>query len=98
MLKRRLIVLILTVVFAVSSTGCGTLMHSERLVSEPSDKLDGKTVVLDCLWLIPGLFPGVVALGVDFHNESIYYSRSELEAIEKGERVRLRIPSIAPMS
>lgn len=96
--KGRLLVLMMTVVFALSSAGCGTLMHSERMVSRPSDKLDGKVVVLDCLWLLPGIAPGAIALGVDFYNEPIYYSESELEAIENGERVRLRIPSIVPTS
>jgi hypothetical protein len=95
-LQSRVFTLVVTLCFAVSSISCGTLMHSERILSRPSDKLDGKTVALDCLWLLPGLVPGVVALGVDFHNDAIYYSRSELEAMKKGKKVRLRIPSIAP--
>jgi len=94
----RLLVWTVAVVFAISSAGCGTLMHSNRMVSQPSDKLDSKVVLLDCLWLLPGVVPGVVALGVDFHNDTIYFSEKELEAIQNGERVRLRIPSIAPTS
>ena len=79
-LRKRALVMVVTVMFALVTFGCGTLKHPERKTAIPSNKLDGNVVLLDCLWLLVGVIPGVIALVVDFNNDTIYYSQGELEA------------------
>ena len=79
-LRKRVLVMVVTVMFALATFGCGTLKHPERQTATPSNKLDGNVVLLDCLWLLAGVLPGVIALAVDLHNDTIYYSEGELEA------------------
>jgi len=55
---------------AVSSTGCGYFLYPERRGN--SGNVDAATLVMDLLWLIPGVVPGVVALIVDFSSGAIY--------------------------
>ena len=94
-LKSRAVVIAVMVMFALASSGCGTFMHPERKTATPSDKLDGKIVVLDCLWLLVGVIPGVIALAVDFYNDTIYFSEGELSA-QAGDTLLLNIWGQAP--
>ncbi len=52
------------------SVGCGYLLHPERRGIQ-SGVIDGATMVMDCLWLLVGVVPGVVALIVDFSSGGI---------------------------
>jgi hypothetical protein len=73
--------------------GCGYLLHPERRGIQ-SGVIDGATMVMDILWLIPGIIPGVVALVVDFSSGGIYVSgvrRVGLRLSPDG-RVALQIP------
>ena len=45
------------------SVGCGYFLHPERRGTQ-SGVIDGATMVMDILWLIPGIIPGVIALVV----------------------------------
>jgi|GEM_PF-1563224 len=65
------------------SVGCGYFLHPERRGTQ-SGVIDGATMVMDILWLIPGIIPGVIALVVDFSSGGIYVSG--------GHRVALRLP------
>ena len=56
----------------VSLSGCGTLLHSERLNQPHSRDLDWKIVALNGLGLIFFFIPGVIAFVVDFHTGAIY--------------------------
>ncbi len=51
--------------------GCGYFLHPERRGAQ-SGAIDGATMVMDCLWLLAGIVPGVVALVVDFSSGAIY--------------------------
>ena len=53
------------------SVGCGYFLHPERRGAQ-SGAIDGATMVMDCLWLLVGIVPGVVALIVDFSSGAIY--------------------------
>lgn len=55
-----------------SLSGCGTLLHSERLNQPHSRDLDWKIVALNGLGLIFFFIPGVIAFVVDFHTGAIY--------------------------
>ncbi len=94
-LKTPSVVIAVTLIFALATSGCGTLMHPERRTAIPSNKIDAKTAVLDCLWLLVGVIPGVVALGVDFYNDTIYYSEDELKA-QGGDNVSVNIRGRSP--
>jgi hypothetical protein len=56
---------------ASGAVGCGYFLHPERR-GTLSGVIDGSTMVMDLLWLLPGIVPGVVALIVDFSSGAIY--------------------------
>jgi hypothetical protein len=82
--------------FGVGSIGCGYLLHPERRGNR-GGYVAGGTLVMDLLWLIPGLVPGVVALVVDFSSGAIYVNGGyALRASDNGT-VALRLPdSVTP--
>lgn len=57
---------------ALALTGCGTLMHKERINSPHSRDVDWKVVALDGLGLCFFFVPGVIAFVVDFYTGAIY--------------------------
>ena len=56
---------------AMSTAGCGYILHPERR-GNSGPGVDGASLVMDLLWLLPGLVPGVVALIVDFSTGAVY--------------------------
>jgi hypothetical protein len=54
-----------------ASAGCGYILHPERRGNQ-GGTIDGASLVMDLLWLLPGVVPGVVALVVDFSSGAIY--------------------------
>lgn len=60
---------------ALSAASCGYVLHPERR-GNSGGSMDGGTLVMDLLWLIPGIVPGVVALVVDFSSGAIYTGRA----------------------
>jgi hypothetical protein len=68
-----------------SSVGCGYILHPERRGIQ-SGTIDTATMVMDLLWLLVGIVPGVVALIVDFSSGAIYASghRAELRLSPDG--------------
>jgi hypothetical protein len=57
--------------FGISSVGCGYILYPERR-GNAGGTIDGGTLVMDLLWLIPGIVPGVVFLIVDFTSGAMY--------------------------
>jgi hypothetical protein len=77
-----------------SSLGCGYLLHPERRGNR-GGSIDGGSMVMDLLWLLPGIVPGVVALIVDFSSGAIYVNgRTSLRLAPKSN-VALRLPESA---
>lgn len=76
MLRREFVSHLLTLGAAtgavVSLSGCGTMLHPERLNQPRSHDLDWKMVALNGLGLIFFFVPGVIAFVVDFHTGAIY--------------------------
>jgi hypothetical protein len=75
-----------------SSVGCGYFLHPERRGIQ-SGTIDGATMVMDILWIIPGVIPGVIALVVDFSSGGIYATgvRHALRMSPDG-RVTVQVP------
>lgn len=75
------------------SVGCGYILHPERRGTQ-SGIIDGATMVMDILWLIPGIIPGVIALVVDFSSGAIYVSGSRRVGLHLSPdgRVALQVP------
>ena len=84
---------------ATSLAGCAAILHPERQGNPPGPVAVGP-LILDILWFIPGLVPGIVAIAVDFGTGAIYLpgSRSAERdaprrlAIVPGERITVRAP------
>jgi hypothetical protein len=69
----RAIAASLLITVAASSIGCGYLLYPERR-GQQGGYIAGGTLVMDLLWLIPGVVPGVVFLIVDFTSGGMYVS------------------------
>jgi hypothetical protein len=76
---------------ATAPTGCGYLLYPERRGTQ-SGRIDSGTMVMDLLWLLPGLIPGVVALIVDFSSGAIYVRGSAAVRLGPDGRVAVRLP------
>jgi len=57
--------------FGSSTLGCGYILYPERRGNN-GGAIDGATLVMDLLWLIPGILPGVIFLIVDFSSGAMY--------------------------
>ena len=86
-MNRRLALLTL----AAGPLGCGYLLHPERRGTQ-SGHIDGATMVMDLLWLLAGIIPGVVALIVDFSSGAIYVHGGSALRLEPGGRLAVRLP------
>ena len=80
--------------------GCATILHPEQRGNH-GGRLDVGPLILDILWFIPGLVPGIIALVVDFGTGAIYTGHGSADApdherlaIKPGEEMTLRAPII----
>ena len=78
---------------ALGAASCGYFLHPERR-GNSGGSVDGGTLVMDLLWLLPGIVPGVIALVVDFSSGAIYTGRGAGMAvtIPPDGRVALLLP------
>lgn len=85
--------LLTTTLLATTPLGCGYFLHPERRGN--SSNVDAGTLVMDLLWLLPGIIPGVIALAVDFSSGAVYRNgggtRSAVLISPKGH-VAVRLP------
>ncbi|MEL7367823.1 MAG: hypothetical protein AAFN74_02840 [Myxococcota bacterium] len=72
-MQRRVLLRQLAITPVVTS-GCGYLLYPERRGRTGGD-VDKGVLVIDLLWLIPGLVPGIVCLIVDYTTGCIYKRR-----------------------
>jgi hypothetical protein len=72
----------------LGANGCGYILYPERKGLRAAD-LDVPVFVVDLIWLIPGLIPGIICLIVDFTTGCVYEdrgrrsSRASISAMEK---------------
>lgn len=83
---------------AAAFTGCGTLMHPERMGQSRDGRLDWTIVGMDAIGLIFFFVPGLIAFAIDFYNGTIFYpaaygaygmrdgGRGELNALHLNQR------------
>ena len=77
-MKQKLTAGFIIVFFAIITSGCGYILHPQRRGrGGGGGKIDPITVVFDCLWLLAGIIPGVVALIVDGVSGTWYYGPGE---------------------
>jgi hypothetical protein len=76
MLRRRLFLLQLSGCFTMLGSGCGTVLHRERIGQPHSNNVDWEIAALNGLGLAFFFVPGVVAFAVDFYNGTIYLPQS----------------------
>jgi hypothetical protein len=82
----------LVTALTVASTSCGYILYPERRGNR-GGVIDGGTLVMDLLWLLPGVLPGVVFLIVDFSSGTMYVrgGRMAMRATPEGSvAVKLR--------
>lgn len=94
-MKKRLLSTLLIVGMINLTTGCGLILHPERQKRTPSHHTDVQSLVFDCLWLLVGVIPGVVALAVDYGSQTVFYSQGEARA-SAGDTITINIAGIAP--
>ena len=102
--KMRIFSLVVLATFIIAATGCGYMLHPERRHAKLSNEIDGEVVLFDCLWLIAGIVPGVVALVVDGVNDTWYYTEDEWNDIQPkssmniqpGQQLAVDIHGLAP--
>ena len=79
----RIIAQVVLVAVLTSQVACGTLMYPERRGQRTTGQIDSSVLLMDGLWMLFFLVPGLVALGVDFATGAIYLpdgKRASLEA------------------
>jgi hypothetical protein len=81
----------LATLLATASSSCGYFLHPERR-GQQSGRIDSATMVMDLLWLLPGIVPGVIALVVDFSSGAIYVRGGTALNLEPGTQVAYRLP------
>jgi hypothetical protein len=76
---------------SVGSIGCGYLLYPERR-GQQSGRIDSGTMVMDILWLLPGIVPGVIALVVDFSSGGIYVRGGTALRLSPDGHLAVRLP------
>jgi hypothetical protein len=80
----RAVALTTLLTFATSTVGCGYILYPERRGNH-GGTVDGGTLVMDLLWLLPGIVPGVIFLIVDFTSGAMYVNgRMAMRAAPNG--------------
>jgi len=83
------ICVLVSVTLITQMIGCGTLIYPERR-GQISGQIDVGIALLDALWLLAFIIPGVVAFAVDFTTGAIYLPGKRASA-ETGEMVVIRM-------
>lgn len=69
--RRQLFLNATAATLALGVGGCGYLLYPERR-GRLSGSIDTPIMIVDLLWLLPGIVPGVICLIVDFTTGCIY--------------------------
>jgi len=96
LLKHKVLALALLVALTFATINCGVLLHPERK-GQKGGNIDPSALVMDCLWLIAGVVPGVVALVVDFATGGIYKPGMAMN-MSPGQAFTFRLRGEAPQS
>ncbi len=78
MQRRKFLTSTAVLAAAASSPACGFILYPERR-GRVSGRIDVGVLIVDLLWLIPGLIPGAICLAVDFTTGCIYATGGSAE-------------------
>jgi hypothetical protein len=73
--------LFIVVLLSFQITACGTTLYPERRNQE-AGRIDLGVALMDGLWLLVGLIPGIIAFAVDFSTGAIYLPNSNLGQLD----------------
>ncbi len=68
----KILCVIVSIVLMLQLFGCGYILHPERRNQVPSGRIDPGIAILDGLWLLVFIIPGVIAFAVDVTNNTLY--------------------------
>jgi len=85
-----LVCVVISVVMITQLYGCGTLLYPERR-GQKTGTVDVGIALLDALWLLVFIVPGVVAFAVDFTTGAIYLPGGKKGSAPSGKMVVVRV-------
>ncbi|MDY0002128.1 MAG: hypothetical protein RBU30_12595 [Polyangia bacterium] len=81
--------------FGTATMSCAWILHPERRnAGRTSGRLDTVPLILDILWFIPGIIPGVVCLVVDFVTGAIYVQNLGSSPLKADGKVAVKVPPV----
>jgi hypothetical protein len=86
---------ILSVVLITQLFGCGTLIYPERR-GQKTGRVDVGIALLDALWLLVFIVPGVVAFAVDFTTGAIYLPGGTKGSSDPGDTGKIIVVRMNP--
>jgi hypothetical protein len=90
--KSKIIALSALAIFTFSTVGCGYILYPERRNQVArGGRLDVAVVIMDILWLIPGIVPGVFALIWDGIHGSWYITGGGRPILQNAKPAPLRM-------
>ena len=95
LLWSKVIAVIALVALSVAAVQCGYIMYPERRGQE-SGEIDMEVFILDCLWFLGGVIPGIIALAVDYSSGAIYKPGTSMNLDADKAMFALRLKEEAP--
>ncbi len=97
--KMRLLTIFALAFFTFSTVGCGYILYpNRRNAMARGGQVDVAVVIMDCLWLIPGILPGVFALIWDGIHGSWYATGGGALIMEKHQSGTLHMVASRPVT
>ncbi len=88
---RRPVIIVATLLLALQSVGCGTIIYPERR-GQTGGQIDPGVAILDAAGLLLFVVPGLVAFGVDFITGAIYLPGGKKASAEQPLRLIIMPP------
>jgi hypothetical protein len=76
----------------VTVIGCGTIFYPERRNQHPVGRVDVGVVVMNALWLLVGVVPGIAAFAVDLATGALYHPPKSGGSSQSGALDHLSVP------
>jgi len=97
--KTKLLTLFALAIFTFSTVGCGYILYpNRRNAMARGGQVDVAVVIMDCLWLIPGILPGVFALVWDGIHGSWYATGGGALIMQKKQSGTLHMVASRPVT
>jgi hypothetical protein len=90
-----LICVVVSVVLITQLYGCGTIIYPERR-GQTGGTVDGGIAIMDALWLLVFIVPGVVAFAIDFSTGAIYFPHGSKRSSGPGEYSKMTVVRVDP--